>query len=97
MPNKINKSKAVAKVLHYPRLDTVFMVEETIKNSDDYLTKSQLWRALPKQVHYQTLSYIVEYLINLGKIFIGEDRKIVWTWDPEGVARLSAHKGLRKY
>jgi hypothetical protein len=84
-------------VLHYPRLDTVLMVEDTIKASGDYLTKSALWRALPRQVHYQTLGLIVDYLAQSGKIFIGADKKIVWTWDPEGLARLCAQKGLRKY
>jgi len=89
--------KSAKKILHYPRLDTVLMVEDTIKNADDYLTKNALWRALPKQMHYQTLSYIIDYLEGLGKIFIGKDRKIVWTWDPEGIAKLCAQKGLRKY
>jgi len=84
-------------VLHYPRLDTVMMVEKAIQGADDYLTKSALWRALPKQVNYQTLSYIVKYLEEIGKIHIGDDRKIVWTWDPEGIKKIKAQKGLRVY
>jgi hypothetical protein len=95
MHKVIVKNKRSSRVLHYPRLDTVFMVEKTIKEADDYLTKSALWRALPKQVHYQTLSYIVDYLEDSGKIFIGGDRKIVWTWDPEGVKELLAKPHLR--
>jgi len=84
-------------VLHYPRLDTVMMVEKAIQDADDYLTKSALWRVLPKQVNYQTLSYIIDYLDEIGKIFIGDDRKIVWVWDPEGIKKIKAQKGLRVY
>ena len=95
MANTNKTSKSTKKVLHYPRLDTVLMVEDTIKNADDYLTKSALWRVLPKQMHYQTLSYIIDYLEDLGKIFIGKDRKIVWTWDPEGIKEMLANPHLR--
>jgi len=35
--------------LHYPRLDTVIMVEETIKKLDYYPTKTQLWKELPRR------------------------------------------------
>lgn len=72
-------------VLHYPRLDTVMMVEETIRKLDYYPTKTKLWKALPKKVMYQTFSMIVDYLINLNKIVIGKDGQIVWIWDPEGI------------
>jgi len=87
------KEKAV---LHYPRLDTVMMVEKAIKDyPTGYPTKNQLWRSLPKQVQYQTLCYIVDYLIDIGKIIICEDGKIVWVWDPEGVKRILKNPHLR--
>lgn len=72
------------KVLHYPRLDTMMMVEKAIRDAPNYPTKHQLWRSLPKQVQYQTLSYIVDYLEEFGKIII-KDGEIIWTWDPEVV------------
>jgi len=71
-------------VLHYPRLDTVMMVEKAIRDAPNYPTKHQLWRSLPKQVQYQTLSYIVDYLEEFGKIII-KDGEIIWTWSPEVV------------
>jgi len=85
----MTSTKSIARpVLHYPRLDTVMMVEEAIKNASDYSTKHGLWRALPKQVQYQTLTYIVDYLVDIGKIYVCDDGKIVWIWNPQGVAEI---------
>ncbi len=64
--------------LHMPRLDTVLMVEDTIKKLDYYPTKNQLWRALPKMVMWQTLGLILEYLEKSNKILITKDKKIMW-------------------
>lgn len=81
-------------VMHYPRLDTVLMVEKSIRESKEYPTKFQLSRSLPKSVMYQTLDVIIDYLEKSGKIAI-KDGKIIWVWDPEGVKRLTANKSLR--
>jgi hypothetical protein len=81
-------------ILHYPRLDTVIMVEETIKKLDYYPTRMELWKALPRKVMYQTFSMIIDYLISLGKIIIdSRDNRIVWVWNPELIKRINK-KGL---
>ena len=81
-------TRAVDVVLHYPRLDTVLMVEEAIKEAGEYPTKSELLKNLPKKVMYQTFLLILDYLEKSNKILIDEsDGKIVWIWDPEGVKR----------
>ncbi len=80
-------------ILHYPRLDTVIMVEETIKKLDYYPTKTELWKALPKQVMYQTFSMIVDYLVDLNKIIIDKDERIVWVWNPELIKKVT-QRGL---
>ena len=64
-------------VLHMPRLDTVLMVEDTIKKLDYYPTKNQLWRALPRMVMWQTFNIILDYLIKSNKIII-DNGEIVW-------------------
>ena len=69
-------------ILRYPRLDTILMVEETIKNAKDYPTKTQLWKSLPKQMMYQTFSLIIDYLEYSGKIIIDKNGAIVWIWNP---------------
>jgi len=76
-------------ILHYPRLDTVIMVEETIRKLDYYPTRMELWKALPKKVMYQTFSMIMEYLVSLGKIIIDKDNRIVWVWNPELIKRIT--------
>lgn len=85
--------KKELKVLHYPRLDTIMMVEKAIQKASNYPTKNQLWRALPKQVQYQTLTFIVNYLEELGKIII-KDSQIIWVWDPKGVKEMLAKTHL---
>jgi len=75
-------------ILHYPRLDTVMMVEETIQKLDYHPTKTQLWKALPKKVMYQTFCMIINYLEETGKIFIDKEGAIIWTWDPEGIKKI---------
>ncbi|MBI2232861.1 MAG: hypothetical protein HYU56_02990 [Candidatus Aenigmarchaeota archaeon] len=80
-------------ILHYPRLDTVIMVEETIRKLEYYPTKTELWKALPKKVMYQTFCMIIDYLVSLNKIIIDKDGQIVWIWNPELVKKIM-QKGL---
>ena len=61
-----------------PRLDTVLMVEDTIKKLNYYPTKNQLWRALPKSVMWQTFNVILEYLQKSNKMLIDKNGEIVW-------------------
>ena len=79
-------TKAVQEVLHYPRLDTVIMVEEAIKKAREYPTKAELLRSLPKQVMYQTLLLILDYLQKSNKVYVdAKDGRIVWIWNPKAV------------
>ncbi len=57
------------KVLRYPNLNTVLMVEDFLKVHRDMPIKlSDLRKQLPKQVMHQTLKIILEYLWKSGKI-----------------------------
>jgi hypothetical protein len=78
-------------LLHYPRLDTVLMVEEALKKAKEYPSKRQLWLSLPKRVMYQTFNLILEYLKESGKIVI-KDGKIIWIWNPKLVEKYSKSK-----
>jgi len=78
-------------VLHYPRLDTVLMVEETIKKAKEYPSKRQLRMALPRDIMYQTFNLILEYLEESGKIAI-KDGKLIWIWNPDLVKKYSGSK-----
>jgi len=80
------RTGTATEVLHYPRLDTVLMVEDAIKNCEEWPTKTGLWRMLPKQVMYQTFCLILDYLADSNKIVIN-DGKVIWIWNPEGVRK----------
>jgi len=67
-------------VLHYPRLDTVLMVENTLQNADLAISKNELLRRLPKQMMRQTLNVILEYLEDRGLIMIGE-KGVLWIYN----------------
>lgn len=64
-------------ILHYPKLDSILMVEEAIQNSEDYPTRMELWKSLPKQMQYQTFKLILDYLERSNKIMFN-DNKIIW-------------------
>lgn len=71
------KNEQKLKILHYPKLDTILMVEKSILESKDYPTRMQLWESLPKQMQYQTFKLILEYLEKSNKIMFDND-KIIW-------------------
>jgi len=65
------------KVLHEPQLDTILMVEKTIKEAESYPTRKELWVALPKKVQYQTFNRVLDYLESSNKIMF-DDHRVVW-------------------
>lgn len=65
-------------VLHEPRLDTIMMVEKAILESEDYPTRTELWRSLPRKIQYQTFKRILDYLEASGKIAF-TNKKIIYT------------------
>lgn len=75
-------------VIHYPRLDTVLMLEEFIKENDGEFRKKQMWENLPKKMMYQTFSLILDYLIVSGKVSVDAEGKIGWIFYPEDMEKL---------
>jgi hypothetical protein len=68
------------KIIHYPRLDTVMMIEDAIRGAKEYPTKAELLRRLPKKVMYQTFNLVLEYLQRSNKIIVTKDGRIVWVF-----------------
>jgi len=64
-------------LLHEPKLDTVLMVEKTIKEAENYPTRMEVWKSLPRKIQYQTFKRILEYLEASNKI-VFNGRRIVW-------------------
>ena len=74
-------------ILHYPRLDTVLMVEQFIRaRSGDY-RKRALWERLPKKMMYNTFQTVFDYLLASGKIATDSEGRICWIWNPALVRR----------
>ena len=67
----------MVEILHEPKLDTILMVEKTIREAENYPTKMDLWRSLPRGVQYQTFRRILEYLEASNKILF-DGKRIVW-------------------
>lgn len=66
------------KLAHSPNLNTILMVEKTLKDGD-LVTLADLKRKLPKKVMHQTLLRILDYLQLSGKIVIGT-KGILWVF-----------------
>jgi hypothetical protein len=65
-------------ILHEPQLDTILMIEKAILDAEDYPTRMELWRSLPKKVQYQTFKRVLEYLEASGQITFNAT-KIIFT------------------
>lgn len=65
------------KIIHYPSLKTVLMVEDTLKKANTLLTREQLKKKLPMKIMHQTLNVILSYLEDSGKILDGR-KGILW-------------------
>ncbi|MEK6960892.1 MAG: hypothetical protein AABX47_06990 [Nanoarchaeota archaeon] len=65
------------KIEHSPTLNTVMMVEETLKEAGEVMPLAELKRLLPKKVMHGTLITILDYLQHSGKIIIGT-KGILW-------------------
>ena len=67
------------KLKHSPTLNTVLMVEQTLKEAGELMTLAELKRRLPRKVMHQTLIQILDYLQISGKILIGT-KGILWVF-----------------
>ena len=84
----------IKKIMHYPRLDSVLMVEKLIYDTSGTYTKKQLWERLPKKMMYQTFSVVIDYLLYAGRIAVDKEGKIAWIWDPKMVDNYLKKKHL---
>ncbi len=82
-------------ITHYPRLDTILMIEDALKKAEEYPSKRQLWLSLKKKVMYQTFNLIISYLEDSGKV-VQKEGKIIWVWNPELVRKYSDSKLVLK-
>lgn len=79
---------------HSPTLNTVIMVEETLKNmNESVITVAELKRRLPRQVNHNVLKVILEYLQLSNKIVVTM-RGITWIHNPNPHLQKAIAEGL---
>ena len=71
------KGKKKEREKHWPTLNTVIMVEETLKKKKEAISVAELKRKLPRQVNHNTLMLILQYLEESNKILM-TIKGIVW-------------------
>ena len=70
------------KPAHWPTLNTVIMVEKTLKNmNESVISIADLKRKIPRQVNHNTLMVILEYLERSNKIAVTL-KGITWIYNP---------------
>ena len=75
---ELKKIRGSENKIHWPTLNTVMMVEETLKNiGESVISVAELKRKLPRQVNHITLMVILEYLEKSNKIAVTL-RGITW-------------------
>jgi membrane carboxypeptidase/penicillin-binding protein len=81
-------------IQHSPTLNTVIMVEETIKNAEDsVVTVAQIKKLLPKQVNHNTLKTILVYLEESNKIAVTMDG-ITWIHNANKNLKKAIERGM---
>ncbi len=68
-------------VLHYPTLKTVLMVEETLKEAKEPLSRYEIMKRSDKKIMRQTLNTILAYLEKRGMV-LDSEKGIIWTYTP---------------
>lgn len=81
-------------IKHYPTLNTVLMVERTLKEmNESVITLAQLKKGLPRQVNHNTLKTILEYLEESNKIAVSL-KGITWIHNANPNLKRAVSTGL---
>ena len=84
----------IRNVKHYPRLDTVLLVENVLRNTKESLNRTELYKKLGGRVMYSTLNVILAYLVDSGKIIMDGNRRLVWIYNPKAMLKFRKAKRL---
>ncbi|MFH0713627.1 MAG: hypothetical protein V1722_04195 [Candidatus Micrarchaeota archaeon] len=81
-------------VMHSPTLNTVLMIEHTLRSAKQIIKVSELKRKLPRQVMHATLLQVLDYLQKSGKILI-TIKGVVWIYRPPAELEQLKQGGLK--
>ena len=88
------KQVQVQRLEHAPTLNTVLMVESTLRNSRESAIRiPELKKRLPKQVNHNTLRAILSYLEESNKIAVSL-KGITWIHNPNANLRKAIARGM---
>lgn len=80
------------RVIHYPTLKTMLMVEKVLKNAETAIDREELKRRLPVKIMHQTLNIILRYLEEKGMILDGH-KGVLWIYNPSPKLRKAIAEG----
>jgi len=78
-----------------PTLDTVLMIERTIKKHSGEFNRTELWKKLPKKVMWQTYLVVLDYLQSINKIALDRNSTIGYIWSPEAAKRFAKRPAIK--
>ena len=87
-------SQQIKSGMHWPTLNTVIMVENTLKKMEgSVMSVAELKRRLPRQVNHNTLIVILNYLEKSNKILAGL-KGITWIHNPSSKLKRAISEGF---
>ncbi|HIH17276.1 MAG TPA: hypothetical protein HA282_02845 [Nanoarchaeota archaeon] len=69
------------KIIHYPSLRTMLMVERVLRKADTVIDREELKRRMPSKIMHQTLNLILRYFEEKGLIIDGH-KGVLWIYNP---------------
>lgn len=79
-------------ITRIPRLDTIIMVENFIKEHSGKFKKTELFNNLPKKMMWGTFNVILGYLVENNKIGLDKSEHVIYIWNPELAKRFMNKK-----
>jgi len=89
---KNNEENKIVKLFRSPTLETVKMVEMTIKKYSGEFKKTQIWEKLLRKVMWPTYLTIIDYLMESNRIVVSDEGIITYIWDSKGVKKYLTRK-----
>lgn len=77
-----------------PTLDTIRMIEKSAEKYSGELSKTKLWKKLPKKVMWQTYLVSLDYLQEINKLAIDKNGIIGYIWSPHAAKKFAKHKRI---
>jgi len=92
-------AKQKTRIKHYtvrsPTLQTVFMVEEFIKENSGEYKKTELFEKLPRKVMWGTFQVIIKYLEETYKIIFEKNGIVTYIWNPKFYEKIKNRQEIK--